>query len=121
MKRMAILVLSLLPLQMGATINLTVTPNPGGNAQQIKGSGTWGLAAGETYTLIQYAVVLKNSNPQQTTSAGLPKQPANNNWSITLSVVAGTYNPCTATLFYKDALNTPQSVVIQDTADHVVN
>ena len=50
MKKFAVLLplFALLPLLLGAVgnnavenITLTDTPNPGGNAQQLQGSGTW--------------------------------------------------------------------------------
>jgi hypothetical protein len=98
-------VIALLPLVMGAVaaenITLTDTPNPGGNAQQIQGSGTWALGPKDTFSGIVYTVTLKTAG--QMTSNVMLDAPNNANWSMTLQVVAGTYNPCDASLVYTDA------------------
>src|SRR5581483_10106826 len=83
----------------GPVITLKDTPNPGGNANQINGSDEWAMDAGEAFQAIEYKVTLKNSNPAQTTQASITTSPPNQNWSITLTVAAGTYNPTKATLY----------------------
>jgi hypothetical protein len=113
-----LLAVGLLPCLLGAGFNMTVTPNPGGNKNTIQGSGMWSLGCGETYSKIEYVTTLK-SNGQQTSNT-IPKAPGNQNWSITLMVVSGTYNPNQGTLYYvKGGMG--QSLAVKDSTDYVVN
>ncbi|HLW68521.1 MAG TPA: hypothetical protein VKS79_24595 [Gemmataceae bacterium] len=112
-----LVIVGFLPFLMGASISLTDTPNPGGNPQQIQGSGTWSVAQGETATSIQYQVTLKGSNPPQTTQSTF--KPTGNTWSSTLSVAAATYNPCQVTLYYT-ANGMANTFTTKDMNDQVV-
>jgi hypothetical protein len=117
-------ILVLLPFLMGAaTITLVNTPNPNGTPNQIQGSGQWGLDPNDPKSVfngLQYLVTLKGSSPPQTTQQTLTKQPKDANWSITLTVAAATYNPCTATLYWIDGKGKQQSATVKNTNDQVV-
>ena len=120
MKKLAaiLVVICLLPMAMGATITLTNTPNPNGNPRQIQGSGSWALANGETFRSITYQVTLKGGG--QSTYGVILTQPTNGNWSCTLGVIAGTYNPTQVTFKHLDNNRMIQSVGVTDNKDWVV-
>lgn len=59
--------LTIVPLAVAnPTIVTTVTPNPGGAKNTLRGSGTWDLAANEEYVAITFETELNKSNPVQT-------------------------------------------------------
>lgn len=85
-----------MPMLMGATVGLTVTPNPGGKASTLQGAGPWAVAVGETFGSISFQTTLLNT--QQTTfNSGTT---AGANWSSSMSVTPNTYNPSKVTLYY---------------------
>jgi hypothetical protein len=115
-------VLALLPLLLGASGvgTFNVTPNPNNQSQKIQGSGTFTVIQGDTFDSLKFDVMLKNSNPEQHTNASITQDPGNGQFSITLSVAVATYNPCKATLNYKDSNGMLQAASATNLFDQVV-
>ena len=107
------------PMLMGATVSITaVTPNPGKQANTLAANGAFALGANEKIMYINFAAVVKNSNPVQANIVGAST--ANNTWTASLLVAPTTYNPCIPTLYYSDANNNMQTAKDTNTTDQVV-
>jgi hypothetical protein len=97
-----------------------ITPNPGGQASKIKGNGFWNLDAGWNPNGIAFDVMLKGTTQHTWNWASAARGNPNNTWECTLTVAAGTYNPCTATLYWIDPNNMPGSTPVANNQDQVV-
>jgi len=116
----ATLFLGLLPYLLRAPqINIVIDPNPNKQAGKIRGYGIWSLDPGTSYTSVKFEVTLKNSNPLQSTYTDKAGS-AQGTWDATLGVIAGTYNPCTATLHWIDKNMQAQKTNVTNTFNNVV-
>lgn len=107
-----------MPMVMGASLTMDLTPNPGGAKNMLKGHGTWALKKGEKFESICFHTTVKDSTPVQVIFADAKM--AGTKWSSTLLIPAASYTPTKATLHFRDAANKPQSVTVNVNIDQVV-
>jgi hypothetical protein len=94
------------PMLMGASLLLVITPNPNNVPNSLRGVGTYTIGMNEAFNSFRFEADLANVIPVQTTGA---TSTAGSPAAVTLSVTANTYNPCRGILSYTFMMM-PQSV-----------
>ncbi len=119
-----VLVIGIAPLLIGADqiTETSVTPNPGGAANSVKGDGTFSVAQGNVLQNVTFIASFSGANPPQITlKFADTNQTVNpNTWTCTEVVAAGTYD-CFAVLKTINPMTGKENKTTSNTITKTVN